>query len=238
MKYAVDLHIHSALSPCADKDMTPNNIVNMALLKELDIIAVCDHNSAGNAEAVCKCSAGRNLLAVPAMEIETSEEVHLVCLLPDAAAALRLQERIYAALPDKANREDIFGSQYIMDAEDNITGSLNKLLVTATSLSIQEVFGLAACLGGVVIPAHIDRSSYSVISNLGFIPEDLGINYVEFSKNCDTVEFLRKNPYLEKYKFIRSSDAHSLGDILEREVFIELDELSIECLFSELRKFK
>ena len=46
MNIAVDLHMHSCLSPCGDELMTPNNIVNMAKLKGLDAIAVCDHNTA------------------------------------------------------------------------------------------------------------------------------------------------------------------------------------------------
>ncbi len=235
MKYAVDLHIHSALSPCSDKDMTPNNIVNMALLKQLDIIALTDHNTAANTAATCKCAEGTNILVVPGMEVETSEEVHLICLFPNVRAALLMQEKVYAALPPMENREDIFGAQYIMDEEDNITENLKRMLITATSLPVQEVFEFAAGIGGVVIPAHVDRSSYSVISNLGFIPEDLKINYVEISKNCDAQALIKNNGQLEKYKMLRSSDAHCLGEILERETFLELEEFSVECLLDRLK---
>lgn len=236
MKYAADLHIHTALSPCSEKDMTPNNIVNMALLKQLDIIAITDHNTAENINAVCKCSEGRNIIVVPGMEIETAEEVHLIGLFPDIEKALYVQERIYESLPDIANRADIFGDQLVMDEEDNIKGSLKQMLLTAASLSTSEIFNLVFDVGGVVIPAHIDRNSYSMLSNLGIIPEELKISCLEISKMCNPAELVQQNSRLEKYRLIKSSDAHSLGDILERETFFNLTELSIECLLAELKQ--
>ena len=178
MKYAVDLHIHSGLSPCADKDMTPNNIINMALVKGLDIIAITDHNSGANLEAVSKCAKKSGLIFIPGMEVETSEEVHLICLLPDLTCAAELQHHIYNALPSIQNREDIFGNQLIFDENDQITGEERRMLITATNLTVNKVFLLVKQLGGAVIPAHVDRLSYSMISNLGMIPEDLGITYL------------------------------------------------------------
>jgi len=236
MKVAVDLHIHSALSPCADNDMTPNNIVNMALLKGLDIIAVTDHNSAQNFHAVSKCGTQNGILVVAGMEVETSEEVHLITLFPGLRQALLMQEMVHAALPDLENREDVFGQQAVMDENDNIVCYCKRLLLTATALSMEDVFYAVNNLNGVVIPAHIDRESYSVISNLGLIPEELDIRYLEVSKGCDAEEYRKKNSRLKDYSFIKSSDAHNLGDILERESFIELEEISTECLISALKR--
>ena len=234
MKYSADLHIHSALSPCADNEMTPNNIVNMALLKGLDIIAVTDHNSAANIQALLKCAEGTGLLVVPGMELMTSEEVHIVCLFPDAESALQMQDKVYEALPGLKNREEIFGQQLLIDENDSITGSVNQLLITAAAINLEEASDLVEGYGGAVIPAHIDRNSFSLISNLGMIPEKPVYKYLELSRNCDMYEYRLKNPQLDKYKFICSSDAHVLGDILEREAFIDLEQLSIECL---LKKF-
>lgn len=236
MQVAIDLHIHSALSPCSDNDMTPNNIVNMACLKELEIIAVTDHNSVENCESVLKCSQNNGILAVPGMEIETSEEIHMVCLFPDIKAALKVQETVYSALPPLENREDIFGQQIILDENDNVKGCLKRLLLTATSLGIDDVFDLVMGVGGIVIPAHVDRESYSIISNLGIIPENLGINYLEISRGCNKYEYREKNPWAYNYKFIKSSDAHYLADILERESFINLEEKSVACLLETLRR--
>ncbi len=224
MKYAVDLHIHSALSPCAHEDMTPNNIVNMAVMKGLDAIALTDHNSGANLEAVSICARNHGLVFIPGMELESCEEVHLVCLLPNLKSAMKLHDIVYDSLPAIRNRKDIFGSQYFMDDKDRIIGEEERLLITASSLTADEVFSLVRGLGGAVIPAHVDRPSYSMLSNLGLIPEVLGIKHLEISKNCDESAFRATHPELDGYRLIRSSDAHYLGDILERENMIEVPE--------------
>ncbi|MCX7745898.1 MAG: PHP domain-containing protein [Clostridia bacterium] len=235
MRAFVDLHIHSALSPCSSNEMTPNNIVNMAWLKGLDIIAVTDHNTAENCSAVLKCAKERNLLVVPGMELETREEVHVICLFPSLEKVLNFQKFVYAALPSIKNREDIFGEQWIIDENDEMKGKLDQLLITAAELSLEDTFRIVGDLSGVVIPAHIDRNSYSLISNLGLIPETLPIQTLEVSKNCDTATLKLNMPYLDKYRLIKSSDAHQLGDILEKDSYVELEELSIECLIRTLK---
>jgi 3',5'-nucleoside bisphosphate phosphatase len=122
-----------------------------------------------------------------------------------------------------------------MDEMDNEVGHLDRILITATRISIDEVFKLVDSFGGVVIPAHIDRESYSVLSNLGGIPENLEINYLELSKACNLEEFKKKNPNLNNYNFIKSSDAHNLGSILERESFIEVEDINAVRLIKALK---
>lgn len=238
MKAFYDLHIHSALSPCAENEMTPNNIVNMAYIKGLDIIAVTDHNSALNCEAVLRCAKNRGIVAVAGMELETKEEVHMVCLFPGLEEALKMHDIVDNLLPGIDNREDIFGQQIIMDEDDNIVSNYKQMLLTAADLSIDEVFEKVGQLGGVAVPAHVDRDSYSIISNLGIVPDYLGIKYLEVSKDCMLSQFLNSNPNLSNYKFLKSSDAHNLEKILERENSLELEEISIECLIEFLKKQK
>ena len=236
MKAFYDLHIHSALSPCAENDMTPNNIVNMAYIKGLDIIAVTDHNSALNCEAVLKCAKARGIVAVPGMELETREEVHLVCFFPGLEEVMKMHEIVNDLLPGIENREDIFGQQLIMDEDDNVMGSYKQMLLTAANLSVDEALEIVSSLSGIVVPAHVDRDSYSIISNLGMVPDYLDIKYLEVSRDCDVKEFITKNQYLSSYSFFRSSDAHNLGQILERESSIELEEISLECFMKFLKK--
>lgn len=235
MKAAIDLHIHSALSPCADETMTPNNIVNMAMLKGLDIIAVTDHNSTDNLEAVAKCAEKRDILFIPGLEIETKEEVHLISLFKDMRGAFEMGKIVRKSLPDIKNREDILGEQLIMDENDNVVDHYQSMLITATKLSVDQVFEHVSKLEGVVIPAHVDRSSYSILSNLGVIPDYYNIRYLEISKDCHISKFKQNYPNLIKYNYIKSSDAHYLGDILERESLIEIDELTVETLIKFLR---
>ena len=226
-----DLHIHSCLSPCGDNDMTPNNIVNMALLKKLDVIAVADHNSCGNVRSVMKVADG-NLLVIPAMEIETAEEVHMLGLFPSIEAAEEMEEILKNHASGIMNNPEIFGNQYYMNENDEVTGEEKRLLVNASTLDLYETAGFVKNLGGVAIPAHIDRSSYSVISNLGFIPPDIDFPCVEITeKNLE----LYKKDY-QKYNIITDSDAHYLWDISEKRHYFEADNKTIENILQSLCK--
>lgn len=230
MKAYYDLHIHSALSPCGDNDMTPNNIVNMSMLKGLDVIALTDHNSCANVRAAIAASEGK-LLVIPGMEIETSEEVHMVALFPNADAAEEMEKILKSSAPEIKNRPEIFGNQYIMDKNDEIIGEEGRLLVTASGMDIFSVVDAVSELGGAVYPAHIDRSSYSILSNLGFIPPDLKIGTVEITeKNRKKTESDYNN-----YNIVTSSDAHYLWDIAEKGRYMELDELSIAEIIKRLK---
>lgn len=234
MKFAVDLHIHTALSPCGDEDMTPNNIVNMALLKGLDIIAITDHNCCGNIEAVLDAARSNGLTVVPGIEVQSREEVHLICLFKKTDNALKFGEIIYNSLPNISNNEELFGRQLLLDAKDEIIGKLDKLLLSSSKFSIDEIFELAKEYKGICIPAHIDKSAYSIISNLGFIPPSLKVTTVEFSNREKPESIKTRLPYLNNYKYIVSSDAHYLWDISERQCFVELEYLSLNKLFEYL----
>ncbi len=234
MKYSCDLHIHSSLSPCADNDMTPNNIVNMARLCGLDIIAICDHNSIGNVEAVIDAAKNLPLTVVPGMELETAENVHFVCLFEDLDAAQYFDNWLKPFKSTVKNRPEIFGEQLYINKNDEITGFENNLLVYATSCSIYEAKKKIDSLPAVIFPAHIDRSSYSIISNLGFISDDLNFSTVEISKNVKKDDILLQFPYIEKYNIITNSDSHNLGTFYEKENQIELDLPNAHSLISRL----
>ena len=118
-----DLHIHSCLSPCGDDDMTPANIVGMAMIKGLDLIAVTDHNSCKNCPAVLTMAEAYGLTALPGMELTTSEEVHVVCLFADLKDALAFDEYVYSHLMAVPNNEKIFGKREVWCAEAEWTGS-------------------------------------------------------------------------------------------------------------------
>ena len=229
MRYFYDLHLHSALSPCGDEDMTPNNIVNMALLKGLDIIALSDHNSAGNLRAVAK-AAGSRLLVIPAIEVESAEEVHIVCYFPSVDRAEQFSEELKAQLPPIENRPDIFGRQLYLNEKDEVTGEEHQLLVCASGLSIEQVFSLTANYGGASVPAHIDRSSSSILSNLGFIPPDLPVSALEITAK-GRAELEQK---YAGFRILTNSDAHYLEDIAEPEFSLDLEEKSIDCFLHYL----
>lgn len=236
MKYFCDLHIHSALSPCGDNDMTPNNIVNMAVLCGLNIIAVTDHNTVGNVSAAMKVAENLPITVVPGMELETVEEVHFVCLFPNLKTAKAFDEWLAPfRLPIK-NRPEIFGEQLYLNEQDEVVGTEEKLLVTAVSCSIYDAAPKVRALGGAIFPAHVDKSSYSIISNLGTVPEDLNFTTVEISKNITKEEALLKYPYLSNYQIITDSDSHYLDSFYETQNPIELSEPTAKALIEKLNQ--
>lgn len=217
-----DLHLHSCLSPCGDNEMTVNNMVNMAALKGLELIALTDHNSAKNCPAFLKVAQSVGICAIPGMEINTAEEVHAVCLFPKLENAMAFDEYVYSTLPPVINKPEIFGDQILCDENDSQTGTVDKLLITASGVSFSELDGLMKEYGGVYFPAHIDRSSYSLIANFGFVPEDADFPFFEVYHTGLYSTLIEKNPALKGLPWLHNSDAHYLWDISEAEY--KLDE--------------
>lgn len=237
MKIHYDFHIHTALSPCGDEDMTPNNIVNMALLKGLDAIAITDHNSALNVRSCCECGKKSGLIVLPGMEIETAEDVHIVALFSEVNQAEKFGDFVSQKLPPIKNRVDIFGPQNVINCEDGVVCAVENLLSTATTLPLREALESIWSFGGIAIPAHIDKSSYSIISNLGFIPSDIDFPTLEikFPENKDSFV---KTHNLHGANILHNSDAHFLWDISEKEHFITPEEASAKGIIDYLKQKK
>ena len=211
-----DLHLHSCLSPCADDDMTPWNMVGMAKIKGLDVIAITDHNAVLNAEDAMAAGAEYGVAVIPGMEITSREEVHMLAYFYTLEDALRAGEEVYAHLPDIRNEPMLFGNQIIMRDGDNPSGSLDKLLINATDLSVDEVCALVRKHGGLALPAHINRGSNGMSGALGLMPFLPEYPVVEVYKSIPCPAYATKGRFL-----LHSSDAHHLEDIQE-QVF-ELD---------------
>lgn len=226
MKY--DFHLHSALSPCGDTDMTPNNIVGMAYVAGVEAIAITDHNTVGNVRAAQLVGENLGVRVLAGMEIETAEEVHVLTLYPTLEIAKEVGKVIYEHLPPIKNKPEIFGHQYYMNENDEIVGEEERLLISPTTLSIEEVFDIVRDAGGFAAPAHVDRHSYSVLTNLGFIPEELNTKWIEVSYKVDSIEeYIGSRSDLAKYKVLRNSDAHYLKDVATKENFLpcKIEEL-------------
>jgi PHP family Zn ribbon phosphoesterase len=214
--FLADLHIHTCLSPCAELEMLPEFIVEQAQVLGLDIIAVTDHNSAENVAAVVNAARGTGVTVLPGMEVQTREEVHLVALFDMLEQVASWQEQVYASMPSLKNDEVVFGEQLVLDADGEPAGYLDRLLLTSTSFSVEEVVERVSDLDGLCIPAHVDRTAYSIISNLGFIPPELDVVGVEISHNVGPIEARERFPQLVRYSLIASSDAHRLREMARR----------------------
>ena len=234
MKLYVDLHIHSCLSPCGDDLMTPNNIVGMAYLKGLDAIAVCDHNSTKNLPAVFEVAKMMDVLVLPGVELNTKEEVHMLCYFEELEKALAFGDEIYKYLPDVKNKPEFFGKQQVMDMQDEETGTEEKLLISALELSFEECASLCHNFGGLCVPAHINRGSNGVIGALGFLPMNVRYDAIEYCKDSP----LPSHVDISDYKLLRSSDAHYLENISEKDFFVEAEERSVKALFRAIKTTK
>jgi len=196
--------------------MLPELIVEQAQGLGLNIIAVTDHNSAENVAAVVNAAAGTGITVLPGMELQTREEAHLVCLFDTLEQVARWQEEVYAHLPPLKNDESAFGMQVVLDADGEIAGTNERLLLASTSFSVEQVVQRVHELSGLCIPAHVDRPAYSIIANLGFIPPDLEIEGVEISSLVGPKEARERFPQLERYSLIANGDAHRLSEMSKR----------------------
>lgn len=221
-KYYYDLHTHSCLSPCGDDDNTPNNIAGMAVISELDIVALTDHNTSKNCPAFFTAAEKYGIIPIAGMELTTAEDIHVVCLFENLSDALEFDAFIEKNRFLIKNKPEFFGEQLILDGEDNVIGKEENLLTNATYISIEDVKSVVENFKGVAYPAHIDRDSNGIIAVLGSIPPDTDFSFYELHDGS------RLNEYSEKYgidksRFIISSDAHLLTSIKDKENFFELD---------------
>lgn len=213
---AADLHVHTVASGCAETEMLPPLIVERAVEVGLGLIAITDHNTACNAGAVMRAARGLPLTVWPGLEVQTREEVHLLCLFESLDQALDWQARIYAALPQLPNRPEVFGAQLIVDHRGDYVWTNERLLAASTSLSVEEVVRGVALLGGLTIAAHVDRPAYSLLANLGFVPEGLALAAVEIAHPARWSAGAGRFAPLAGLALTASSDAHCLSDLRVR----------------------
>ena len=239
--FSYDLHLHSCLSPCADDENNPVDLVMLGALLGIQILALTDHNSGKNLPAFfaaakqVKEEQGIPLLALGGMELTTAEEVHTLCLFENCEAALAFDRLVEAKLPNIDHRPEIFGRQLLVDEEGEECGEYSKLLIPAADISLYEVRPLVEDLGGICFPAHIDRSSYSLLANLGLFPTDCGFPCFEVADIAKAEELMRLGVVPSSLLPLSSSDAHRLEDLGSKQQKIELPELSAPALFAKLK---
>lgn len=221
--FKADLHVHTCLSPCADLDMTPKAIVEKGLEQGLDVIAVCDHNSAENVKATIRAGVEKSLPVLAGIEINTREEVHLLAIFGNADDAIRMQNIIYGHLRG-TNRPEIFGDQVVVNEFDEVDSFNDHLLIGAVDLSIQDIVGHIHGLGGLSIASHVDRPSFSIVSQLGFIPSDLDLDALEISSKGERERILS----MSRLPLVAFSDAHFLEDVGKAYTSFFLEFPSVE----------
>jgi PHP family Zn ribbon phosphoesterase len=210
--FRADLHVHTCLSPCGELEMSPRRIVEEACGVGLDLIAVTDHNSAGNVGAVLRAAAGTALAVLPGMEVCSSEEVHVLALFDTAESVMELQSDVYRGIA-RENDPDVFGLQVIANEQDEVEGYEQKLLIGATEMTVDDIVRRIHDLNGLAIASHVDRESFGIIGQLGFIPPALVFDALEISAAAPVEKALQLSGEYAQYRFVRNSDAHAPGRI-------------------------
>lgn len=206
--------------------MIPPLIVRQALTLGLSLIAITDHNAAANCAAVIQAAEGSGLVVLPGMEVQSAEEVHVLCLFDSLQQALAWQGSVLDRLPDHENPEEVLGAQYVVDASGGHVRTERRLLLASTDFSLAEIVSRVEALGGLAIPAHIDRPSYSLLANLGFVPPDLAVPALEIFRHTDADSLVARRPDLAGRTLVRGGDAHRLDEV-SAGIEVEVQEGSL-----------
>jgi PHP family Zn ribbon phosphoesterase len=217
--YTAELHCHTVLSPCAEVEMIPPLIVQTALKRGINLLAITDHNASANIEAVQKAACGTALIVLPGMELQTREEVHLLCLFDTLEQSAAWQSYVDEQLPPLENDIEHFGEQFVVDETGEFIRRETQLLLTSASMPLEDAVRRVRALGGLAIPAHVNRRAFGLIANLGFVPVDVPIDALEISRHLTVAEAVEKFPQIKGYPLVQGGDAHRLDELLGANVF-------------------
>lgn len=230
--FRAELHVHTVLSPCAEVEMIPPLIIQEAVERGINILGITDHNATANIEAVIKAAKGSGITILPGMELQTREEVHILCLFDTLDQALSLQSIVDATMPGLLNNPDYFGEQFVVDETGDFIRREDALLLTSSSMTLKQTCDAVGNLGGLLIPAHVNRKAFGLLPTLGFIPEELASNEVmEISRHITSEKARFEYPQLKGKILIQSGDVHRL------EEFLGVNEFKMEePIICELNK--
>ncbi len=212
--YRADLHVHTVLSPCAGIEMIPPLIVEEATQRGINLIAITDHNGTANIGAVQKAARGADLVVLPGMELQTREEVHVLCLFDELAQAEALQGWVGERLPAIPNNPDFFGEQFVVDETGDFVRREERLLLSSVDVTLSEAWQKVNEIGGLFIPAHVNRTANGLLALLGLVPSDFPVEAMEISRHVTIEEAPKKFPQLRGYPLIQDGDVHFLDGFL------------------------
>lgn len=212
--FTADLHVHSILSPCAAVDMTPRNIIWHAVQQGIDMVAITDHNACDNVMYALEAAKTTQVVVLPGMEVESKEEIHFIVLFEKIRQLKIWEGFVQNYLPKRLNDEKRFGAQFVVNAEDELVRVKQEMLLTSLTVGAADITKQVDELGGICIASHIDRPMYSIISQLGFIPDDVELAAVEVSRHMSPEKAARILPLTRSLPVITSSDAHCITDFV------------------------
>ena len=233
--YIAELHSHTVLSPCAEVEMIPPSIVQTAIARGINLLAVTDHNASANVIAVQRAAQGSGLSVLPGMELQTREEVHLLCLFDTLEQLEAWQTLVAEHLPSLENNIEYFGEQFVVDETGEFIRRETQLLLTSVDLSLEEAVRAIESIEGLAIPAHVDRRANSLLEILGFVPANITLEALEISRHISVDAAPLRYPQIHGYPLIRDGDAHRLNEFLGVNEFL-LESPTIAELKMALRR--
>lgn len=207
-----DLHVHTVLSPCGEIEQSPGAVAASASAAGLHLLAVTDHNAAENAAAYAERLRRVGIAALYGLEVTTAEEAHLLALFDDVSSALTLQSGVFQRLPGR-NDPDVFGMQIVVNAEEDVLGFNEHLLIGSTRFEVRDLVDRIHALGGLAVACHVDREAYSLVGQLGFVPPDLPLDALEVSSRTPLDAARASIPDCARFPLVRNSDAHRPGEV-------------------------
>lgn len=227
MTLTADFHNHSCLSPCGSLELSPRVLVTRAVAQGVGVVALTDHNTARNTPAFEALARDAGLVPLCGLEVTTQEELHCLCLFASAVEATAFGARVEGRLVKVANKPDKWGDQVVVDADENVVDEVPFWLGTATDLPLTELGQWCLAAGGLFVPAHIDRPSQSILSQLGYLPE---LPYSALEVRGGALPFST-----EPYVVVRGSDAHYPDDVGSRTCRLELEAPTFDAVQRALR---
>lgn len=210
-----DFHIHTLLSPCAEIEMTPHHIVMRAAQYGVDAVAITDHNASANAAAAVEAAKNYGVKVFPGMEVECREEAHIVVLFDTLEQLAAWQKIVDANMSGLKNNAERFGAQFIVDDDDNFIAEEERMLLGPLKLPAAEVIQKVNAMGGMAIAAHVDRPSYSLLMQLGFLPSDMGLAAAEISSaGIRELKEQKLKLALGGLNYVTDSDAHMMDSFI------------------------
>ncbi len=229
MRCKADLHMHSVLSPCGSYSMSPSLLFEKAVQNGYKMLSITEHNSLANSSAYASIAQKFGIHFIYGVEIQTDLEVHILAYLPDKDAAQAFDKELYQSLPEIQNKKNFFGDQVLITENEMVLGFENRLLLNSVSWDLQTTFAKVKSYGGLLVASHVDADSFSISSQLGFLPEDLLF---------DALEVVGDTAPWEKYglPLVKNSDAHYLKDFGKRYTEYQMDEIGFAGLKNALQE--
>ena len=199
--------------------MIPPLIIQEAEAKGINLIAVSDHNSIDNIQSVMQAAQGTFVHVLPAIELQTREEIHSLCLFDHLDQIENFFSQIKSAFPIIENNVEYFGEQFVVDATGDFLRREQRLLISSSNLSLKEAWQIVNENNGLLIPAHVNRTAFGLLAILGFVPQDIPLEILEISRHITSEKAKLDYPQLSQYFLIQNGDAHLLEDIIGFNIF-------------------